>query len=255
VGAESPVNAGPADLGEDCAMPSRRAGRWILAGAVVVVAAALAAGALPFGDWLRAFSAWIAGLGPWAYLLYALAYVLVAVLLLPAWLMTVGAGLLFGLLPGVAVVSVGSTAGAAASFLIARYVARDAVARYAERHARFSAIDRAIAMSGWRIVFLLRLSPVIPYVFSNYLYGLTAISFRPYVLASWAGMLPLTVLYASFGAAGREASSITSGALPAWKAASIAVGVLITVAVTLYVGRMARRALAAASLTAAPPEG
>jgi uncharacterized membrane protein YdjX (TVP38/TMEM64 family) len=233
-------------------MPSRRAGRWILAGAVVLMAAAFAAGALPFREWLRTFYEWISGLGPEAYFLFAAAYVLVTVLLLPAWLMTVGAGLLFGLLPGVAVVSAGSTAGAAASFLIARYLARDAVARYARRHARFSAVDRAIAQGGWKIVFLLRLSPVIPFTFSNYAYGLTAISFRPYVLASWVGMLPLTVLYASFGAAGREASSIASGGLSAWKGTFIGAGILVAIATTAYVGRLARRALEEASASPAP---
>jgi uncharacterized membrane protein YdjX (TVP38/TMEM64 family) len=235
-------------------MKSRRGARWILAGAVLAAAAAaLALGALPFQDWLRAFYGWIAGLGPEAYVLFAAAYVLVTVLLLPAWLLTVGAGLLFGLLPGVAVVSVGSTAGASVSFLIARYLARDAVARYVRGHPRFSAVDRAIARGGWRIVFLLRLSPVIPFTFSNYAYGLTAIAFRPYVLASWVGMLPLTVLYASLGAAGREASSIANGGFSAWRGASIAVGILVTIAVTVYVGRLARRALDEASVSP-PPE-
>jgi uncharacterized membrane protein YdjX (TVP38/TMEM64 family) len=232
-----------------------RAARWILlAGAALAVAAALALGGLPYREWLQAFYAWISGLGPEAYILFVAVYVLVTVFLLPAWLMTVGAGLLFGLLPAVALVSVGSTAGAAASFLIARHLARDAVARYAARHPRFSAVDRAIAQGGWRIVFLLRLSPVIPFVFSNYFYGLTAIAFRPYVLASWVGMLPLTVLYASLGAAGRQATSSAGDPAPAWKWPLIAAGILVTIAVTVYVGRLARRALDEAAVPA-PGQG
>jgi uncharacterized membrane protein YdjX (TVP38/TMEM64 family) len=226
-------------------MRSRPAVKWTLVAAVAAaaVAAALILGGLPFRDWLAAFYGWVSSLGPEAYVIFAAAYVLVTVLLLPAWLMTVGAGLLFGLLPAVAVVSVGSTAGAAASFLIARHLARDAVAGYAGRHPRFSAVDRAIAKGGWRIVLLLRLSPVIPFTFSNYAYGLTAIAFRPYVLASWVGMLPLTFLYASLGAAGRAASVEAGGPAPAWKWPLIAVGILITIAVTAYVKRLVERTL------------
>jgi uncharacterized membrane protein YdjX (TVP38/TMEM64 family) len=224
-------------------MGTRARPKWALIAAAASVAAAFALSGLPFRQWLAAFYGWVSSLGPEAYVIFAVAYVLVTVLLLPAWLMTVGAGLLFGLLPAVAVVSAGSTAGAAASFLIARHLARNAVARYAGRHPRFSAVDRAIARGGWRIVFLLRLSPVIPFTFSNYAYGLTAIAFRPYVLASWVGMLPLTFLYASLGAAGRAASVEPGGPGPAWKWPLITVGILITIAVTVYVKRLVERTL------------
>src|SRR5207248_5342359 len=104
--------------------------RWILAAAVVAL---LVVGGrlLPLREWLRAFADWVSGLGPAGYLLYVAGYVAATVLLLPAWLMTIAAGIVFGLWRGVAVVSVGSTAGAAASFLIARHLAREPVARWA----------------------------------------------------------------------------------------------------------------------------
>lgn len=216
--------------------------RWIAAALGVVLL--LAAGRiLPLREWLRAFGNWLSDLGPEAYVLYAAAYVIVTLLLLPAVLMSIGAGLLFGLLPGVAVVSVGSTAGAAAAFLIARHLARERVARYAARSERFAAIDRAIGEKGWKIVFLLRLSPLMPFVLSNYLYGLTAIRFWPYIAASWAGMIPLTVLYVSFGAAGREAAKADSVPGAPWHWVVLAVGILVTFAATAYAARVARRAL------------
>ena len=93
-----------------------------------------------------------------------------------------------------------------------RYVARERVARaIASRSPRYAAIDRAIGEKGWRIVFLLRLSPLVPFVVSNYFYGLTAIPFGPYVLASAAGMAPLTFLYVSLGVAARQVVGDPSG--------------------------------------------
>jgi uncharacterized membrane protein YdjX (TVP38/TMEM64 family) len=227
---------------DDGPMRIRTRGRWLAA--ALCAAGLLAAGRLiPFRDWVQAFGLWIAGLGPAAFVLYALAYVAVTVLLMPAVLMTVGAGFFFGLLPGAAVVSVGATLGASASFLIARYLARERVARYVGGNARYTAIDRAIGRKGWRIIFLLRLSPLAPFVVSNYFYGLTAVRFWPYVLASGIGMLPLTFLYVSFGAAAREVAGAPAGPAGPWKWALLGGGVLVTLAATLYAGRVVSRAV------------
>ena len=116
---------------------------------------------------------------------------------------TVAAGALFGSVVGVVVVSLASTTGAALAFLVARYLARDAVLRWVRRNPRYDAIDRAIGEGGWRVVALLRLSPLVPFNLQNYLYGLTAIRFWPCVLTSWAAMLPGTVVYVYLGHAGR----------------------------------------------------
>jgi len=225
-------------------MTLRRALRWILP--LLAVAALFFLGRLlPFAQWLESFTNWVDGLGFAGMVLYAAAYALAAVLMLPAWLMTIGAGMIFGFLPGIAEVLVGATVGAAASFLIARYFARDRVARAIEHNPKFRALDRAIAEKGWRIVFLLRMSVVVPYVFSNYVYGLTGIRFWPYVAASALGMLPITALYVALGVAAGEAE----GARPAvpsgpWIPVALGAGVLITAAVTLYVARLTRRAMA-----------
>lgn len=223
-------------------MHRRKIIRWV---AIAVAAAALfvASRELPFARWLGEFGTWLSYLGPAAFVLYAAAYAVVTVLLGPAWLMTIAAGLFFGVVPGTAVVSVGSTLGAAAAFLIGRHVARDRVARRAAKDPRFAAVDRAIARKGWKIVFLLRLSPLVPFVFSNYFYGVTAVRFWPYVAATWVGMIPVQLLYATFGAAGRDVTEPVSGLPGRWKWALLAVAVLLTVAATLYVARVARQAI------------
>lgn len=219
-----------------------RFGTWI---ALVVVLAALGAAwsLFPLREWVNAFNAWVEQRGAWGVILFIVAYALATVLFFPGSLLTIGAGLAFGLWRGVAVVSAGSTLGAGLAFLIARYVARPRVEAAARGNETFAAIDGAIAKDGCKIIALLRLSPLLPFNLSNYLYGVTRIGFWPYLAASWVGMLPGTVLYVYLGAAGKQASS-ADGATP-WKWALFAAGLLATVIVTVWISRLARNAIAA----------
>jgi uncharacterized membrane protein YdjX (TVP38/TMEM64 family) len=231
-----------------------RRGRWIalaLCAALLVVAARW----LPLGAWLAELRGWVGSFGPLAVAVYVAIYVVAALLLVPGTLVTLAAGPLFGLWGGMAAVSVASTTAAALAFLIARYVARDAVARRARRDPRFEAIDRAIGAKGWRIVALLRLSPLFPYSIGNYLYGITAIRFWPYVAASWVAMLPATFLYVYLGHAGALGLAAAGGAATAGDRGKLAltlVGLLATAVVTVYVTRIALRAVRAATGTAGP---
>src|SRR5262245_32735583 len=114
-----------------CASMTRATKLRIVLVVAGVVALVVAGRSLAFEEWFARFGSWISGLGPAGYLLYAAAYVAVTVLMLPAVLLTIGAGFFFGFLPGAAVALAGATLGASASFLIARYLARDRVARAA----------------------------------------------------------------------------------------------------------------------------
>lgn len=223
---------------------ARRAGRWI---ALLAVAAAflVALRLLPVGDWLLRLNDLLARLGPWGIGLFAAAYALAAVLFVPGSALTVGAGAIYGLGWGFVAVSAGSTLGAAGAFLVARYLARDRVERWARDNPRFAAIDEAVGREGWKIVLLTRLSPVFPFTLLNYLYGLTRVPFAAYVLASWIGMMPGTVLYVYLGFAGRAVAQAAAGRAERSSAeyASWAIGLLATIAVTVYVTRLARRAL------------
>src|SRR5258705_10068272 len=145
-------------------------------------------------DTLASFLNWVQGLGPWGAVLFAAAYVPAAVLLVPGSLLTLGAGFVFGLAKGTIVVSLGSTAGAAAAFLVARTAAHDWVARRTAGWPRLAAIGRAVEIDGFKIVLLTRLSPALPFNLVNYVFGLTAVPFKTYVVASWIGMLPATIM-------------------------------------------------------------
>ncbi len=201
---------------------------------------------LPLGPVVQALEEWVAALGVWGPVVFVVLYVVAVVFVFPASPLTLAAGALFGLAGGIAVASVGSTTGAALAFLVARYLARDRVAKWVECYPRFAAIDRAVGAGGWKIVAMLRLSPAVPFNLQNYLYGLTRIRFWPCVLTSWVAMLPGTFLYVYLGHVGWAGLEASAGAdrtrtLAEW--AMMAVGLLATIAVTVYVTRLARRAL------------
>lgn len=190
-------------------------------------------------------------LGGLGLVAYGLAYMLAALAFVPGSALTLGAGAIFGPLRGLAVVSLASTASAALAFLIARHLARHRVESLARSYPRFRAVDRAIAEGGWKVVALLRLSPAMPFSAGNYLFGLTAVGFWPYLLASWVSMLPGTFLYVYLGHAGRVAA-VGSGRTPAeW--ALLGAGLLATVAVTAYVTRLARLGMSRQAVLAGEP--
>ena len=214
--------------------------KWIVI-AAVAVGLFVVWRLLPVAAWLKDFQDWISGLGPLGGVLYGLAYVAAALLFVPGAILTLGAGYLFGIGWGLVIVSLAATATAALAFLIARYAARERVEKLARKNEKFAAVDRAIGKNGWKVVALLRLSPLIPFSLSNYLYGLTSVRFLPYVAASWAGMLPGTLLYVYLGAAGKSVGE--KGARSPWEWALLGAGLLATAAVTVLLTRVAQKEL------------
>ena len=194
------------------------------------------------------FYAWIEGLGGVGYIVFVASYILATVFFLPGSILTIGAGLLFGVITGSILVSIGSVTGAALAFLVSRYLARERIEKKFGKNRKFAAIDSAIGREGWKIVFLLRLTPLLPFNLSNYLYGLTSVAFWHYVLASWIGMIPGTILYVYIGSLGKTAAEAASGGADSGKLVLNAIAFLASIAVTVYVTRIARKALKNAHL-------
>jgi len=222
--------------------------RTIMKWAGIGLAAALAiaaAKALGIPELLRGALARIDGLGPWGPAAFIALYIAATVLLLPGSILTLGAGAVFGAFRGSIYVSAASTMGATAAFLVGRYLARDRVVRKLQGNARFRAVDGALKSGGWWIVLLLRLSPVFPFNLLNYALGLTDVKLRDYFLASWLGMLPGTIMYVYIGSLAGDLAGLGAGGRvrtpTEW--ALYGVGLTATVAVTLYVTRIARSAL------------
>jgi uncharacterized membrane protein YdjX (TVP38/TMEM64 family) len=191
--------------------------------------------------------AWIENLGPAGMGVYAALYMVACVFFVPGSLLTLGAGAIYGVVTGSVLVSVSSTLGATAAFLVGRYVARGWVAAKIDGNARFTSIDNAVADEGWKIVGLTRLSPVFSFNLLNYAYGLTKVSLREYVLASWIGMMPGTVMYVYIGSLAGDLAGLgaeTEGAPDAARWAINVVAFVATVLVTVYVTKIAKKALA-----------
>ncbi|WP_278000598.1 TVP38/TMEM64 family protein [Nodosilinea sp. LEGE 07298] len=195
--------------------------------------------------------AWIDSLGAIAPLAFILLYIVITVAFVPASVVTLGAGVVFGVIKGSALVFVGAMLGATAAFLVGRYVARDWVASKIAHSPRFQALDDAIAKDGRKIIFLLRLSPVFPFNLLNYSLGLSQISLKDYVVGS-VGILPGTIMYVYLGSLVGNLATLGAGdGSQSPEAATVQwiiriVGLVATVAVTLYVTRIARRALSEA---------
>ena len=183
----------------------------------------------------------IASLGVWAPVVYVIAYAVLGSIFFPASVLTLAAGALFGLGMGTVVCSTGATLGAAFSFLIGRYLAREWIEVKMQGSAKFSAVDRAVAKEGWRVVALMRLSPIFPYGLLNYGFGITGVRFWPYVLSSWIAMVPGTLLYVYIGTLGRSLAGVRERG--AWEWALYCAGLLATLVVVVLVTRAARRAM------------
>ncbi len=190
---------------------------------------------------------YIQSLGTAGIIAFILLYILATVAFLPGSILTLGAGFVFGFLQAVVYVSIASTLGATAAFLLGRGLFRREISLRTGENPKFKAIDMAVAQEGWKIVMLTRLSPVFPFNLINYAYGLTAVSPRAYILASWIGMLPGTVMYVYIGSLAGDLAAAAAGeqtAMPGpWMIAARIAGLAAAVVVTLLIARTARRAL------------
>jgi uncharacterized membrane protein YdjX (TVP38/TMEM64 family) len=185
---------------------SRNSPPWAwIAIAVALVAVGAGWSLFPLREGLDACERWITGLEVWGVALFALVYILATISLAPEWPLTMAAGLLYGVW-GFAITVVTATIAASVAFLIARYLARAKVRSLLERRRIFSAIDDAVAEEGWKIVALLRLSPLVPFNLQNYLFGATAITARHFVAATFVGIMPGAVLYVYLGVLGKAAA-------------------------------------------------
>jgi uncharacterized membrane protein YdjX (TVP38/TMEM64 family) len=193
---------------------------------------------LPIAVWLTTFRGWVGGLGPAGYAVYALVYAACVVLFVPASILTLGAGLLFGVAKGTVVVVIGASLGSAMAFLLARTILRHRIEAMTSGNAKFRALDRAISREGGKIVLLVRLAVVFPFTYLNYAFGLTGVRFGPYVLTTFIGIIPGTLAFVYIGALANEAATAGRARVIVYAA-----GAVLAVVVSLFVGRIAARAI------------
>jgi uncharacterized membrane protein YdjX (TVP38/TMEM64 family) len=225
-------------------MTAKNALRLVIA--VALIAAVVAGLALlPVKDYLARLLESIEAVGPWGPVVLAGAYAVACVLFVPGSVLTLGAGFLFGVVYGTIAVSIGSVLGATASFLIGRTLLRGVIEKRIAAYPRFQAIDRAVGEQGFKIVLLTRLSPIFPFNLLNYAFGLTNVRLWQYVLASWIGMIPGTIMYVYLGSALKSLAEVAAGSPEGGTSQKVffAVGLVMTIVATVVITRVARRAL------------
>ncbi len=217
----------------------------IVVGVLLVAGIAVSLAVLPVQDYLDRVLSWVASVGPWGPPLLGVAYVAACVLFVPGMILSLGAGFLFGVVYGTITVSIASVLGATAAFVVGRTLLRRPIERRIASYPRFHAIDRAVGEQGFKIVLLTRLSPIFPFNLLNYAFGLTNVRLWPYVLASWIGMLPGTLMYVYFGSALKSLAEVAAGEPEGGTAQTVffIAGLVMTVVATVVVTRVARRAL------------
>lgn len=218
-------------------------------GGLALIACLVAAWSLlPVAAWIEAFRNWVQQQGLLGHVVFILAYVVATVVLAPASALTLAAGVAFGL-SGFPTVIIGATLGAGAAFLIGRYVARDWVERQMAGRPIFKAIDKAIESEGWKIVGLMRLSPLVPFNLQNYFFGATKVDFWPYLVTSLFGIMPGTLLFVWIGSLGASAGMGgggphgEGGSAGTIKLIALGAGLIATATVMVLVSRKAQKML------------
>jgi uncharacterized membrane protein YdjX (TVP38/TMEM64 family) len=212
------------------------------AGVAVPIVFGIVVGRL-LSPFLPQFVAWVHTLGAWAPFAFLGAYLVVCVLMLPAFLLIMAAGAVFGMVKGTALALVGATLGGTVAFLIGRYIAREQVAKRVAKNPTLATIDRVIGEDGLRLVFLLRLSPAVPFVLTNYALGVTRVRLRDFMLGT-VGLTPIMLAYAGYGSAS-GAGPRADGSSPV-SAGVLALGFVATVILVVFLTRIAQKAIAEA---------
>ncbi len=223
--------------------------RWRLLAALGILAAAvIGARVLPLAAWTVQLVEIVRESGAWGIALFAVVYVMCTVALLPASVLTMAAGFVYGPLYGLLVVVPAATLGATGAFLLGRTALRGWIRKKIGRSPRAQSLDRAVGREGFTLVFLLRLSPLVPFNVLNYALSLSAISAGRYVLATFLGIIPGTWLYVYLGSLVTEAARLSTSATPHTPLRTVlyATGLAATVIAVVVSGRLARRALAGA---------
>jgi len=195
---------------------------------------------LPLDEWITSFRIWVQELGTLGWIISILGYALAAFLLIPGAILTITMGIAYGLW-GFPIVVIGATIGAGLSFLAGRYLLSNQVDKALGHRPIYKALNEAIKEEGWKVVGLMRFSPAVPFSLQNWLFGVTKVGFFPYILATFFGIMPGTLLYVWIGSIGGSVagSDDTSTA----KIAFLVIGIIATLVVTVFIGKKAKAKL------------
>jgi len=190
-------------------------------------------------DWIESLLSAFESLGPFGYVLFILAYVLGTLLLIPESIFTILSGALFGAVFGSAVAWLCAITASFAAFFLSRTAFKKRIEKRVEKNKWLGAVNKALPKEGWKVVALARLSPLVPFGLQNYLFGVTKVRRRDYLAATALAILPGTVIYDP--QTGQPLALL--GGASGWTWAMLAGGIVASVALTLLLGRIAKKRL------------
>ena len=224
----------------------------IAVGVLILAAVVFAVRVLPVAEWLEQFKTYVQGVGPIGYVLYVLVYVLCCVFVVPATVLTLGAGAIFGFVAGTIVNLISATLGACAAFLLGRTVFRKRIEQKVASNPKLGAVDKAIEKEGTKIMLLMRLSGFPPFTWINYALSLTGVKFLPYAITTFIGIIPGTAAFTYLGAAGADLATGSGGRIRLIFTVAAAVGAVL---VAIIIARIATKAVKRAGLDNSAPVG
>ena len=231
-------------------MQNRQSIVKIAVGVLILAAIVFAVRVLPVAEWLEQFKTYVRGVGPIGYVLYVLVYVLCCVFVVPATVLTLGAGAIFGFVAGTIVNLVSATLGACAAFLLGRTVFRKRIEQKVASNPKLGAVDKAIEKEGTKIMLLMRLSGFPPFTWINYALSLTGVKFLPYAITTFIGIIPGTAAFTYLGAAGADLATGSGGRIRLIFTVAAAVGAVL---VAIIIARIATKAVKRAGLETGTP--
>lgn len=200
---------------------------------------------LPVREYLRQAVHWVETLGFWGPLLLLPLYLVTSLFLLPSSVLTVAAGLVFGILWGTGAALLGVTLGALGPFYVGRTLLRSWIEKRIKGHPRFQAVDRVVEDEGFKMVFLIRISPLFPYNITNYVFAVTRVSLKDFLLGTFFGMFPGTLLYVYLGSAARTLLDLAEGKTQEgiWGQVFFGIGLVAALGVTVFTTWYAKKEL------------
>jgi uncharacterized membrane protein YdjX (TVP38/TMEM64 family) len=196
-------------------------------------------------DWLAPVVLKLTQVGPWAPVLFTLIYIVAAVTLAPAFFLTVAAGAMFGVWRGSAIVFIAASLGASVVYAVGSRVAKFAWMQRVTRDPRVAAVQAAIRSESLWIMFLLRLSPLVPYNILNYALALSGVRYVDFLIAL-IGMIPAIIMYTYYGKVVGDVAALAAGVSPPRGPeyyVLLAAGLIAIIASTTMITRAARRAM------------
>lgn len=196
-------------------------------------------------EWLASVVSQLATLGVWGAVLFVGIYIIASVTMAPAFVLTFAAGAVWGLWRGSLLVYIGAVLGASTVYFLAARLVRSRVITWIDREPRLAAVRRAVAEQGVWLMFLLRLSPLVPFVQLNYVLVLSGVRYRDYLIAT-VGMWPTIVMYVYYGKVAGDVAALAAGVAPPRGPeyyVLLVVGLVATIVASTMVTRAAKKAM------------